>query len=127
MVFPFLQNDSFVVIARYDLRRTWRDLVVAVSVPSVLFLVSFVALCVIMQSVKVGDDTKMRCKYCMGNAETDFCEMTTTATTTSTAPVTNVTITTTATRGHGYDAPSPIGDDEVDDDARRDKEPLVRA
>lgn len=31
-----------------------------------------------MQSVKVGDDTKMRCQYCVGNTDPDFCEMKTT-------------------------------------------------
>lgn len=88
------------VLARYDLKRTWRDLVIAASVPSVLFVVSFVALCVIMQSVKVGDDTKMRCKYCIGKNETDFCEMTT---------------------RQLYEAQSPL-----EELSRKDKEPLVK-
>lgn len=90
------------VIARYDLKRTWRDLVIAASVPSALFVVSFIALCVIMQSVKVGDDTKMRCKYCVSKNEADnFCEMTT---------------------RHLYEAASPL-----EGLGRKDKEPLVRA
>lgn len=63
------------VIARYDLKRTWRDLVIAISVPSVLFVVSFITLCVIMQSVRVDDDTKMRCKYCFSKDRSDLTEM----------------------------------------------------
>lgn len=34
------------------------------GVPSVLFVISFISLCIITRSVKVGDDAKMRCKYC---------------------------------------------------------------
>lgn len=56
------------VVARYDLNKTWNELIVAISIPTVLFAVSFVTLCIIMQSVKVGDDTKMRCQYCIGNS-----------------------------------------------------------
>lgn len=52
------------VLARFDLTKTWRELVIAVSVPCTLFVVSFIALCIITRSVKVGDDAKMRCKYC---------------------------------------------------------------
>lgn len=52
------------VLARFDLSKTWRELVIAVSVPVTLFVVSFIALCIITRSVKVGDDAKMRCKYC---------------------------------------------------------------
>lgn len=67
------------VIARYDLKKTWRDLIIAISIPSVLFVVSFITLCAIMQSVRVDDDTKMRCKYCFGSSvddnNTDLTEM----------------------------------------------------
>lgn len=94
-----MQNNSFMVIARYDLKRTWRDLIIAASVPTVLFVVSFVALCVIMQSVKVGDDTKMRCKYCVGNTEEDN-EM---------------------TSNSKYEIPSPS-----DEPSKKDNEPLVK-
>lgn len=90
------------VIARYDLNRTWTDLVIAASVPSILFVISFIALCVIMQSVKVGDDTKMRCKYCISKNENDLCEMT--------------------TRQLYDEIPSP-----VEESSRKDKEPLVRS
>lgn len=65
------QNNSYMVVARYDLNETWRQLVISVSVPSVLFVVSFVTLCVIVHSVRVGDDTKMRCKYCLTKTEDD--------------------------------------------------------
>lgn len=40
-----------------------------------LFVVSFIALCTIMQSVRVDDDTKMRCKYCFGKYNSDITEM----------------------------------------------------
>lgn len=63
------QNDSFMVVARFDLEKTWRELLVAVTVPSSLFVVSFVALLVIAYSVKVGDDAKMRCQLCVQQHE----------------------------------------------------------
>ncbi|XP_030762384.1 uncharacterized protein LOC115887177 [Sitophilus oryzae] len=72
------KNNSFMVITRYDLKRTWRELIIAVSIPSILFVVSFITLCGIMQSVRVDDDTKMRCKYCFGssfNSKADLTEM----------------------------------------------------
>lgn len=52
------------VLARFDLGKTRRELVIALSVPVSLFVVSFISLCIITRSVKVGDDAKMRCKYC---------------------------------------------------------------
>lgn len=63
------------VVARYDLKRTWRDLLIAISIPSVLFVASFITLCAIMQSVRVDDDTKMRCKYCFRSYNSDMTEM----------------------------------------------------
>ncbi|KAJ8933025.1 hypothetical protein NQ314_014265 [Rhamnusium bicolor] len=69
------KNTSFMVVARYDLKRTWRDLIIAISIPSVLFVASFITLCAIMQSVRVDDDTKMRCKYCFGAYNSDMTEM----------------------------------------------------
>lgn len=64
------------VVARYDLNKTWRDLIIAISVPSVLFVISFITLCIIMQSVRVDDDAKMRCKYCFSNTDqSDLTEM----------------------------------------------------
>ncbi|KAJ6636523.1 hypothetical protein Bhyg_15114 [Pseudolycoriella hygida] len=58
-------NSAFVVL-RFDLNKTWRELLIAVCVPVSLFVISFIALCIITKSVKVGDDSKMRCKYCAG-------------------------------------------------------------
>ncbi|XP_037025396.1 uncharacterized protein LOC119066835 [Bradysia coprophila] len=58
-------NPAFVVL-RFDLDKTWRELLIAVCVPVSLFVISFIALCIITKSVKVGDDSKMRCKYCAG-------------------------------------------------------------
>lgn len=59
-------NDSTMVVSRFDLAKTWRDLLISVLVPTILFVISFATLCVITQSVKVGDDTKMRCTFCPG-------------------------------------------------------------
>lgn len=59
-----LQYDSTRVLARFDLVQTWRYFVIFFGVPSVLFVVSFISLCIITRSVNVGDDAKMRCKYC---------------------------------------------------------------
>lgn len=33
--------------------------------PSCLFFISLVSLIIITRSVQVGDDTKMRCRYCV--------------------------------------------------------------
>lgn len=63
------------VIARYDLRKTRQDLIIAISVPTILFIISFITLCFIMQFVRVGDDAKMRCKYCMVKENSDINEM----------------------------------------------------
>ncbi|XP_072402877.1 uncharacterized protein Teh4 [Diabrotica undecimpunctata] len=69
------KNNSFMVVGRFDLKRTWRDLLIAIGIPSVLFVISFVTLCTIMQSVRVDDDTKMRCKYCFSSYNSDMTEM----------------------------------------------------
>uniref|UniRef100_A0A1B6EBF3 Uncharacterized protein n=2 Tax=Clastoptera arizonana TaxID=38151 RepID=A0A1B6EBF3_9HEMI len=60
----YKKDDPFLVIARFDLDKTWRDLMIAIFVPSTLFVISFIALVVIAHSVKVGDDAKMRCQLC---------------------------------------------------------------
>jgi hypothetical protein len=65
------QNNDFFVVARFDLQKTWRELVIAVVVPAVMFVVSSATLCIITRSVNVGDDTKMRCKYCVGSSDTN--------------------------------------------------------
>ena len=56
--------DSTKVLARFDLKKTWNHFLIFFGVPSVLFVISFISLCIITRSVKVGDDAKMRCKYC---------------------------------------------------------------
>ncbi|XP_043281034.1 uncharacterized protein Teh4 [Venturia canescens] len=58
------KNDSFFVVARFDLKKTKTELLIATIVPSVLFVVSLTTLVIITRSVKVGDDAKMRCRYC---------------------------------------------------------------
>ncbi|XP_034938598.1 uncharacterized protein Teh4 [Chelonus insularis] len=60
----FNKNDSFFVVARFDLNKTRTDLLIATIVPSVLFVVSLTSLIIITRAVKVGDDAKMRCRYC---------------------------------------------------------------
>lgn len=60
------KNQSEFVVARYDLAKTWRELMIAVIVPTSLFVISLTVLCVISQTVQVGDDAKMRCQYCLG-------------------------------------------------------------
>jgi len=42
------------VVARYDLDKVYRELVVSLIVPIVLFVVSSISLCIITKSVKVG-------------------------------------------------------------------------
>lgn len=63
-VFSRLQNDSFVALARFDLNKTWWELMIGVTVPGVLFAVSFLTLLIINQTVKVGDDARMTCQWC---------------------------------------------------------------
>lgn len=58
------------VVSRFDLQKTWRELVIAISVPSTFFVISFVALVVIAHAVKVGDDAKMRCQLCTQDPDT---------------------------------------------------------
>lgn len=52
------------MLARFDLNKTWREFVFFFGVPSTLFVISFISLCIITRSVQVGDDAKMRCKCC---------------------------------------------------------------
>ncbi|XP_032681795.1 uncharacterized protein LOC116849099 [Odontomachus brunneus] len=65
------KNNSFFVVARFDLKKTKTELLIAVIVPSALFLISLVSLIIISQSVRVGDDTRMRCRYCDGKQEVE--------------------------------------------------------
>uniref|UniRef100_T1HXM3 Uncharacterized protein n=2 Tax=Rhodnius prolixus TaxID=13249 RepID=T1HXM3_RHOPR len=60
----YRKNDSSLVVARFNLEKTWLELMIAVFVPSSLFIISFITLLVIGHSVHVGDDTKMRCLLC---------------------------------------------------------------
>lgn len=58
------QNDATKVLSRFDLNKTWREFVFAFGIPTTLFVISFISLCVITRSVKVGDDALMRCTCC---------------------------------------------------------------
>lgn len=60
----YFQNDSFFVVARFDLKKTKTELLIATIVPAVLFVISLTTLVIITRSVQVGDDAKMRCRYC---------------------------------------------------------------
>lgn len=58
------QNDSFTALARFDLNKTWWELMIGVTVPGMLFAVSFLTLLIVHQTVKVGDDARMTCQWC---------------------------------------------------------------
>lgn len=60
----FVKNNSFVALARFDLNKTWWELMIGVTVPGILFAVSFLTLLIINQTVKVGDDARMTCQWC---------------------------------------------------------------
>ncbi|BES93736.1 Hypothetical protein NTJ_06545 [Nesidiocoris tenuis] len=57
----YRKDDPSMVVARFDLNRTWMELMIAIFVPSTLFIISFITLLIIGFSVQVGDDTRMRC------------------------------------------------------------------
>lgn len=46
------------------MKKTRSELLVATIVPAVLFILSLTTLVIITRSVRVGDDAKMRCRYC---------------------------------------------------------------
>ncbi|XP_050443347.1 uncharacterized protein LOC126847234 [Adelges cooleyi] len=60
----YTKNDSSSALARFDLNKTWWELMVGVTVPGVLFAVSFLTLLIVHQTVKVGDDARMTCQWC---------------------------------------------------------------
>ncbi|XP_022166393.1 uncharacterized protein LOC111030954 [Myzus persicae] len=60
----YTKNDSFSALARFDLNKTWWELMVGVTVPGILFAVSFLTLLIVHQTVKVGDDARMTCQWC---------------------------------------------------------------
>jgi len=62
------QNDSFFVVASF-LKKTRMELLIAIIVPAGLFIISVITLIIILRSVQVGDDAKMRCKYCVDKQE----------------------------------------------------------
>lgn len=66
-----IQNDSFFVVARFDLKKTRVELLIAIIVPVGLFIVSVITLIIISRSVQVGDDAKMRCRYCVDSQEAE--------------------------------------------------------
>ncbi|EZA57668.1 hypothetical protein DMN91_002525 [Ooceraea biroi] len=65
------KNNSFFVVARFDLKKTRMELLIAIIVPVALLIISLISLIVITRSVKVGDDAKMRCTYCVDKQEVE--------------------------------------------------------
>ncbi|XP_014204638.1 uncharacterized protein LOC106636669 [Copidosoma floridanum] len=61
------KNNSFLVVARFDLEHTRTVLFYSIVVPVCMFFVSLTALIVITYSVRVGDDSKMHCTMCAGD------------------------------------------------------------
>lgn len=56
-------------VTRYDLDKTRRELFIAVVIPSVLFALSFTTLMIVTRSVKVDDDSVLRCNLCGSDNE----------------------------------------------------------
>ncbi|XP_076658051.1 tipE homolog 4 phospholipid transfer protein isoform X1 [Halictus rubicundus] len=65
------KNNSYFVVARFDLNKTRTELLIAVIVPSGLFVMSLTTLVIITRSVQVGDDAKMRCRYCVDKQQVE--------------------------------------------------------
>lgn len=59
------------MVARFDLKKTRMELLIAIIVPAGLFVISVITLIIISRSVKVGDDAKMRCRYCVDKQEVE--------------------------------------------------------
>lgn len=58
-------------MARFDLNKTRTELLIAIIVPLGLFVISLTTLVIITRSVQVGDDAKMRCRYCVDKQEVE--------------------------------------------------------
>lgn len=63
----FAEHDTSMVVARFDLAKTYRQFLVASVLPSVLCVVSCLTLILCQRTVVVGDDAKMRFKGCPGS------------------------------------------------------------
>lgn len=55
------KQDPTFALTRHDPAKTYRELLITIIVPCVLFVVSSISLCIISKTIKVGDDAKMRC------------------------------------------------------------------
>ncbi|XP_051166023.1 uncharacterized protein LOC127284565 [Leptopilina boulardi] len=62
----YAENKKEVVVSRFDLETTQKEFVVALVLPSVLFVVSCLTLILCQRTVIVGDDAKMRFKGTTG-------------------------------------------------------------
>lgn len=66
----YAEDNPNVVVARFDLRTTTRQFLIAFLLPSVLFVVSCLTLILCQKTVIVGDDARMRFQGCT-TAETE--------------------------------------------------------
>ncbi|KAL5292413.1 hypothetical protein ACFFRR_011308 [Megaselia abdita] len=66
------KQDSTFALTRHDPDKTYRELLITMIVPSVLFVISSISLCIISKTIKVGDDAKMRCICCNEDGEDGF-------------------------------------------------------
>ncbi|XP_014209479.1 uncharacterized protein LOC106640092 [Copidosoma floridanum] len=64
----YAENRPEVVVSRFNLESTYREFLIAVILPSVLFVVSCLTLILCQRTVVVGDDAKMRFKGTPGAA-----------------------------------------------------------
>ncbi|XP_074099350.1 tipE homolog 3 phospholipid transfer protein [Cotesia typhae] len=58
----FAKDRTEIVVSKFDLETTWKEFIVALVFPSVLFVVSCLTLILCQRTVVVGDDAKMRFK-----------------------------------------------------------------
>lgn len=62
----YAEANTDVVVSRFDLTTTYRQFLVALILPSCLFIVSCLILILCQRTVVVGDDAKMRFQGCSG-------------------------------------------------------------
>lgn len=65
----YTPNSVEIVVARFDLETTYKQFVIASTVPTILFFISCTCLILCQRTVVVGDDAKMRFKSCGGNEQ----------------------------------------------------------
>lgn len=68
----YAEDSPDVAVARFDLRTTTRQFLIAFVLPSVLFVVSCLTLILCQKTVVVGDDAKMRFQGCTAAAQAEI-------------------------------------------------------